>query len=125
MRLRFTADPTDLRRCDLLFLSLDTPTDQEDRTDVTAFDALLTEAVTHAVRGATLVILSQVPPVLHGAAGPIGWRTCDQTCSFFYQVETLILGSAVQRALRPLRSASSSAFGTRTTSAGGLTGMRC
>lgn len=91
-RIRFTADRAALAGCDVVLLSIDTPTDAENSSDLTPLDRLLAEVSTVAGPDATLVVLSQVPP---GFTRSRGLPYC--------QVETLIFGRAVERALNPER----------------------
>ena len=95
-RIRFTADLEDLGGCDLCYLAADVPTDDTGRSDLATLDSLL--AVLHGALAddCVLVVLSQVPP---GYTRKIG-RPPDR---LFYQVETLIFGRAVERALHPER----------------------
>jgi UDPglucose 6-dehydrogenase len=95
-RLSFAADVAALARCDVVYIAPDVPTDDEGRSDLAGIDALL-----RTVRGgmrpdATLVVLSQVPPGFTRARQEPGLQ-------LFYQVETLIFGRAIERALHPER----------------------
>lgn len=95
-RITVTSDAGDLARADVVYLAPDVPTDDTGASDLTAVERLL-EIVAPALReDATLVILSQVPPGftrgLKGVRGPL-----------HYQVETLVFGIALQRALEPER----------------------
>ena len=102
--LQFTPDPTALRDCDIIYFSLDVPTDPDNRSDLSGLQRLIKEVAIHAKSGAILVMLSQVPPgftrQLCADLQPILVERCLQV---FYQVETLIFGRAVDRALRPER----------------------
>jgi len=95
-RLQFTAAADDLRQCDVVYVAPDVPTDDEGRSDLSGIDALL-----KTVRGglrpdAVLVVLSQVPPGFTRERQAEGLQ-------LFYQVETLIFGRAIERALHPER----------------------
>lgn len=95
-RLRYTAAGGDLAACDLVYIAADVPTDEAGTSDVAPIRGL-TELVDRAIRpDALLVILSQVPPGFTR-----GVRCGDR--QLFYQVETLVFGRAVERALRPER----------------------
>jgi UDPglucose 6-dehydrogenase len=95
-RLRFSADVDVLRGCDIVYISADVPTDESGTSDLTGISALI-EQVLPAIRGdAILVILCQVPP---GFTRGIR-RAFDR---LYYQVETLIFGRAVERAIKPER----------------------
>ncbi|MEQ9330667.1 UDP binding domain-containing protein [Thalassobaculum sp.] len=95
-RLTVTADAGALARADVVYLAPDVPTDDTGASDLSAVERLLA-VVRPALRDhATLVILSQVPPGftrgIEGVPGPL-----------LYQVETLVFGIALQRALEPER----------------------
>lgn len=95
-RITVTADAGDLARADVVYLAPDVPTDDTGASDLSAVERLL-EVVAPALRDdATLVILSQVPPGftrgVKGVRGPL-----------HYQVETLVFGIALHRALEPER----------------------
>lgn len=95
-RLAYTADIRDLARCDLIYVCPDVPTDDRGASDLSGLKPLL-DAVAEAMRpDAILVILSQVPPGFTRVNAPAG-RTV------FCQVETLIFGLAVERAMKPER----------------------
>lgn len=103
-RLWFTADVTALSACDLIYFSVDVPTDQENRSDLSGLRRLAEEVVIHAKPEATLVVLSQVPPGFTRHLCTELQPLLDQRrLRLFYQVETLIFGCAVERALRPER----------------------
>lgn len=95
-RLSVTSDAGALARADVVYLAPDVPTDDTGASDLTAVERLL-DVVRPALRpDAVLVILSQVPPGftrgITGVRGPL-----------HYQVETLVFGIALQRALEPER----------------------
>jgi UDPglucose 6-dehydrogenase len=95
-RLTWTADAAALQRCDIAYVAPDVPTDDASASDLTPVRALV-DVVTRALgSGAVLVVLSQVPPGFTRALPGSPERR-------FYQVETLIFGRAVERALRPER----------------------
>jgi UDPglucose 6-dehydrogenase len=102
--IRFTSDPSQLNQCQLIYLALDVPTDENGLTDLTPLNQLTDLIVAHASKGTTLVVLSQVPP---GFTRGLSDRICLQTSSkqlvLFCQVETLIFGAAVERAMQPER----------------------
>lgn len=95
-RLTFTAEPRDLARCDVVYVALDVPTDDTGKSDLAGLDRLLATVIPALAPGATLVVLSQVPPGFTRARMRPG-------LSLYYQVETLIFGRAIERALYPER----------------------
>ncbi len=103
-RLRFTHDPTALKACELIICSSDVPTTSEHRSDVSIITRLIETVVTVASPGTTLVILSQVPPGFTRAVKKRNQQeNADRQLQVFYQVETLIIGRSVERALQPER----------------------
>jgi len=94
--IMFTSDLNDLQKCDVTYVALDVPTDDEGKSDLTGIHALLKIVEPALRRDTVLVVLSQVNPgftrALDRAVRPI-----------YYQVETLIFGRAVERALFPER----------------------
>lgn len=99
--IRFTADPAELARCELIYLSIDMPSDEADSS---ALHDLADDVLHHAAPTAVLVLLSQVRPGYtrrwHEALRKGGHHPQGR---LFYQVETLIFGQAVQRATQPAR----------------------
>ncbi len=95
-RLSFTADAARLATCDVVYVAVDVPTDDEGRSDLAAIEAMLARITAHLSASAILVVLSQVPP---GFTRTVGFDPARR----FYQVETLIFGRALERATLPER----------------------
>jgi UDPglucose 6-dehydrogenase len=95
-RLAFTSKVDDLKRCDVVYVAPDVPTDDEGKSDLRGIDALLLAVQAGLRPDAILVVLSQVPPGFTRARQRPG-------LSLYYQVETLIFGRAIERALHPER----------------------
>lgn len=95
-RMRFTSDPEMIAECGLVYVAPDVPTDDFGQSDLTGIRELIrgTEAVLN--QDAVMVVLSQVPPGFTRSL-PI------PASRLFYQVETLIFGRAIERALYPER----------------------
>ena len=95
-RLRFTSVPADLQVCDVIYVAPDVPTDELGKSDLEPLNDLLERVFGAARADAAIVILSQVPP---------GFTRGKQRPGRvpYYQVETLIFGRAVERALQPER----------------------
>lgn len=103
-RMTFSADPDRLRGCDVIFVSLDVQTDENNRSDLGPVRALLDLIGSSISAGTALVLLSQVPPGFSRSIKPmIGRADADTRAPFFYQVETLVFGNAIERALHPER----------------------
>ena len=102
-RTCYTADSSILSACDVVYISVDVPTDAANRSDSAPVELLLRETARVAKPGATLVVLSQVPPGFSRSqqAGIEGYAS--KGLRLYYQVETLVFGIAVQRALEPER----------------------
>lgn len=95
-RLTYTDDVSALQVCDLVYISVDVPTDDNGRSDLGPVDAMVDAVVRHMAADAILVILCQVPPGYSRALKVAPER-------LYYQVETLIFGRAIERALNPER----------------------
>lgn len=92
----FTAQAADLNQCDVVYVSIDVETDDAGQSDISRVQALI-DAVSKALRhDAILVLLSQVPPGFTRNVTMTGAR-------LYCQVETLIYGEALHRALHPER----------------------
>ena len=95
-RLSFAADTTALAQCDLVYIAPDVPTDDAGQSDLAGIRALIDSVVPRLKSSALLVVLCQVPPgFTRGLAVPAE--------RLFYQVETLVFGRAVERAMQPER----------------------
>ena len=101
-RLRFTADPAELARCGVIYFSQDVPTDAGNHSQLGEFPGRIESIARLAPPDAVLVILSQVPP---GFTRQISerLRQTRPDLTLHYQVETLIFGRAVERAMQPER----------------------
>ncbi len=95
-RIRFTAAPDELTKCDVVYIAPDVPTDDDGRSDLGRIDALIGKVDAVLRPDAVLVILSQVPPGYTRARLRPGRL-------LHYQVETLIFGRAMERARFPER----------------------
>jgi UDPglucose 6-dehydrogenase len=95
-RLTFTENVDDLNKCHVTYIAQDVSTDDQGQSDIGPIAALI-EMVDQALRpDTTMVIVSQVPPGFTRSRLQSGRL-------LYYQVETLIFGRAVERALYPER----------------------
>lgn len=94
--LTFSADAADLARCDVVYVAPDVATDDTGKSDTSTLERLLDLAFASTGPQTVIVVLSQVAP---------GFTRVHQRPgrTLIYQVETLIFGRAVERALYPER----------------------
>lgn len=95
-RINFSADSKSLAHCNIVYIAVDVPTDDQGTSDLTPIHHMLKTATAAMRPDALLMILCQVPP---GFTRQIEWPV-EQ---LYYQVETLIFGHAVERAMYPER----------------------
>jgi UDPglucose 6-dehydrogenase len=96
-RLIFTSDLDSLAQCDLVYISSDVPTDDAGRSDLSAIAALIEAVARTLAPGSLVVVLCQVPPGFTRAIAAV------PPSQLYYQVETLVFGRAVARAMHPER----------------------
>ena len=95
-RFKFTNKISDLRNCDLVFISQDVPTDINGKSNLLKIKKSIKEIIKIIKNKCDLIILCQVPP---GFTRSIKWPSNN----LYYQVETLIFSNALERALSPER----------------------
>jgi len=95
-RLSFTSDINELKKCDVVYVAPDVSTNDQGESDLTTITALLDLALEATRADCVIVVLSQVPPGFTRGKLKAGR-------SLYYQVETLIFGQAIHRALHPER----------------------
>jgi len=95
-RILLSTDIDDLMVCDVVYVAPDVATDHHGNSNLCLIDTLLELVLKVMSPDSVIVILSQVPP---------GYTRAKQQPgrSLYYQVETLIFGRAVERALYPER----------------------
>lgn len=96
-RIEFVSDSAALKGCDVVYISLDVKTNDANESDLAPLHTLVTAVSAYLSSAATLVVLSQVPP------GFSRKLSAGLKNKLYYQVETLIFGRAVERALYPER----------------------
>ncbi len=94
--VKFTAEAGDLSQCDVVYIAADVPTDDQGASDLSGIRALIDTVAGNLGPSAVLVILCQVPPGFTRDLPVPAER-------LFYQVETLIFGRAMERAMYPER----------------------
>lgn len=95
-QLNFSSNPSDLDECDLVYISVDIPTNDSGISDLTIIDNTIDTVSPYLREDVLLVVLCQVPP---GFTRKLKFPHKR----LFYQVETLIFGRAVERAMHPER----------------------
>src|ERR1700732_3348786 len=94
---RFTSAKDDLARCDVIYVSPDVATDDAGQSDTAVLRNLIGIVAGVLNPDACMVVLSQVEP---GFTRSLRAPPEDRR---YYQVETLVFGNAVERALKPER----------------------
>jgi UDPglucose 6-dehydrogenase len=103
-RLEFTSDPARLLDCAVVTLSRDIPTDEQNQSRVESLDELVATVIPVLGPEAVLIVLSQIcPGYMRRLQDRLAAVPGSLRPSLYYQVETLIFGNAVERALRPER----------------------
>lgn len=97
-RLKFTFDANQLYKCDIIYISSDVMTDDSGISDLFTIKSLIKHICRHINPNAILVILCQVPPGFTRSL-----KEFIPLSRLYYQVETLIFGKAMERALFPER----------------------
>ena len=95
-RIYFTSDIDNIDKCQLVYIAPDVSTDDFGQSDLKVINTLLDQVFQVIKKDTICVVLSQVPP---------GFTRTKKngTHVLFYQVETLIFGRAIDRALFPER----------------------
>jgi len=94
--ISFSSDLTSLRTCDIVYISQDVPTDDFGRSDLRGVERLVNLAAQNIPIESRIVILCQVPPGFTN-------RMKKYHSKISYQVETLVFGQALSRAITPER----------------------
>lgn len=102
--IQFSSNENDLGQCQLIVFSADVKTDENNRSDLSGLVTLIDKVVEKVSDNTVLVVLSQVHP---GFTRQLYFSLQDtfqkKSIQLFYQVETLVFGRAVERALYPER----------------------
>jgi UDPglucose 6-dehydrogenase len=95
-QLTYTNRVADLSACDLVYIATDVPTDDRGRSDLSGITSLVEAVLSVLGPNALLCVLCQVPPGFTRKV-PL------DPALLYYQVETLVFGRAVERAVKPER----------------------
>ena len=100
----FTADYAALKACDVVIVALDTVTDAENRSDLSALDRAIDQALPWLAPDGVVVLMSQVPVgYTRALESRLRSRRPDLKARLYYWVETLVIGEAVARYRTPER----------------------
>ena len=92
----FTSNLNNLKNCNIIFISQDVDTDEKGKGNFDNLKKLIKKVSKFLNKKSIMIILSQVQP---GFTRMINF----DNSRLYYQVETLILGNAIERALKPER----------------------
>lgn len=100
----YTDSLEDIKKCDVVYISKDVPTNDANISDLNGIKETIWKVSLILNPGATLVILCQVTPGFsRDVQKQIVQKRNKEDIFVVYQVETLIFGDAVERALHPER----------------------
>ena len=93
---KLTNNIKDLNNCDFIYVSYDVPTNSKGVSKLKNITIKINFLIENLIDEIPIIILSQVPP---------GFTRFffKKKANIYYQVETLIFGSAIERALKPER----------------------
>ena len=94
--ITFSSNFKELKKSNLVFISQDVKTNLNGKSDLKSLRILINKTIKHLNKNAILIVLSQMKP------GFIRSIKIDQK-RLYHQVETLIFGKAINRALYPER----------------------
>ena len=96
-RLKFTADPACIRDCDIVWITFDTPVDDEDHADVDFVIDQVSRLFTHLAAGSIVLVSSQLPVGSIGRLEELYQAACPQGgATFACSPENLRLGKAIE-----------------------------
>jgi len=96
-RQQFSADLGTLHGCNVVYIAPDVSTDAVGKSDLAGLLRLISAVASVLDRDAVMVVLAQVPPGFTRALNVV------PHARLYYQVETLVFGRAVERAMKPER----------------------
>jgi len=95
-RLKFSADPAAIRNCEIVWITFDTPVDDEDHADVDFVIEQVSSLFTHLKAGSIVLVSSQLPVGSIGRLEQMYRAACPQgTATFASSPENLRLGKAI------------------------------
>lgn len=95
-RILFSNNLKDLKKCNLVFVSQDVKTNAKGKSNVASLKFLIKKTIKNLNKKSVLIIISQIKP------GFMRSINIDKK-RLYHQVETLVFGNAIKRALHPER----------------------
>ena len=95
-KIKFSNELRNFKECKLVFFAEDTKTLENGKTDIRILKRRINSCLKRLSKNTIFINMAQVPP---GLTENIKWPNNKK----YYQVETLIFGNAIQRALKPER----------------------
>jgi UDPglucose 6-dehydrogenase len=100
----FTTDFNSLSNCNIVFITQDMKTDEENRSDYKSFYNLIDQIIPNLTEGCIIVLMSQISVGTSAELKKyIKKKRPNLDFKIIYMVETLIIGNAVDRFLHPER----------------------
>jgi UDPglucose 6-dehydrogenase len=95
-RISLTSDLSEFLKSDIIYFSQDVPTNSSAISDFSSTERAIESVIGSICESVPLILLSQVPPGFTR-------KYSDFHRNFYYQVETLVFGNAVDRCINPER----------------------
>lgn len=102
-RIYFTSSLDDLKKADIVYVSPDIPTNESGVSCLDEIRNLISLISPFLSKNTCLIVLSQVPPGFTRSLKDLLSSSQIDLSKIYYQVETLVFGIAMQRALYPER----------------------
>lgn len=119
--LHFADTLDELRQCAVVIFALDTPTDEDNRSNLSLLQSWILDAAPNLSHGATVVVMSQVPSgFMNALRHKLSAVRPDLAEKLYYWVETLGFGDAVRNFVEPERIIVGSASGREADGAFGM-----
>jgi UDPglucose 6-dehydrogenase len=95
-RISLTSDLSEFLKSDVIYFSEDIPTNSSAKSDFSSTERAIESVIGSILECVPLILLSQVPPGFTR-------KYADRHANFYYQVETLVFGDALDRCKYPER----------------------
>lgn len=103
-RLRYATDFSTIKSCNVLWVTFDTPVDEDDDVDMSPIYSVLSKSISHLQDGVLIVMTSQVPVGTAETVKEVIKRERPSLrFDYVYSPENLRLGEAVRSFMEPAR----------------------